>query len=160
MIRNTILTALVMSLSLGVAGCDKKEEKKDDKKAETKKKDDKKGDDKKADAKADGGDEKAADGGDEKKADDGGEAAADGGEAAADDLKTGIEECDELWKRSMCAFGKIPDAAAQKTAKDAFAQSAQAWKDMAANDATKEAAKTSCKAAVDASGEAWKAQGC
>ena len=45
--RTTIITALTLALSFGVAACDKKEEKKEDKKAEAKK------DEKKADAKTD-----------------------------------------------------------------------------------------------------------
>ena len=153
----TILTALCLSLSLGVAGCDKKEEKKDDKKAEGDKKDEKKAED--------GGEEKAAEEGGEEKAAEGGEEAAEGGEEAAadgggDDMSTGIEECDQLWKRSMCAFEKIPDENARKTSMDAFKESAKAWQDMAKDEATKSAAQQACKTALDAGDEGWKAAGC
>jgi hypothetical protein len=40
--RKTIITALTLALSFGVAACDKKEEKKDDKKADKKAEEEKK----------------------------------------------------------------------------------------------------------------------
>ena len=139
--KSTILVAALTALSFTIPACDgggeeKKEEEKADEKAEEKT------------------EEKA-----EEKTEEKAEEKAEGeGDAAGDGSGTGIAECDELWKRNMCVFDKMPSGADE--ARKAFEQAAQSWKDLAGNEATKQAAADACKQALTAGDEAWKAQGC
>jgi hypothetical protein len=137
--NTTLLVAAFTALTFAAPACGG-DAKKDDKKAE--KKDDKKAEEKKEEKKEE-----------EKKEE---KAAGEGGDGG--DMKTGIPECDELMERSMKCYEKMGDAGAQ--AKEAFMQGAKAWQDMAANEATKQAAADACKQATEAAKAGWEAAGC
>lgn len=72
--------------------------------------------------------------------------------------KTGVAECDELWRRSMACYDKMGDAG--RNAKKAFQDGAKAWRDLAKNPNTRDQAKDACKQALVAAEAGWKAAGC
>jgi hypothetical protein len=128
---SALISVLFIGSAISLAAC-KKDNKDDDKKDTGKKADEGKKDEGKKD---------------EGKKDEGG-----GG------FKTGIAECDELFERSMKCFDKMGDAG--KEARAAFQESAKAYQDMAANEATKQAAADACKQSVEAAKAGWEAAGC
>ncbi|HEY4118811.1 MAG TPA: hypothetical protein VGM56_13190 [Byssovorax sp.] len=87
--------------------------------------------------------------GDKAGGDKGGEKGADKGAAAAGGDSIGVKECDDYLKKmegcikNMPAEGKAPSEAALKQNRDA-------WKQMAAEPATKGALAGACKTALDA----------
>jgi hypothetical protein len=110
-------------------------------------------DEKKADDKAKPADDKAT-----KPADDKAKPADDTA-AKAPLPTTGDPTCDELIKKTMCSYDKMGDAV-PASAREAFMTGIKGWQDAIKNDATKQATIDSCKMSLDASKDAYAAQGC
>ncbi len=127
----TILTVLLFGSALSLSAC-KKDEKKE------------------------GGEAKAGDkdkgGGDKDKG-------ADKDKGGGGDMpSTGLAECDELIKRTLCMYDKMGDAG--KDARKAFETGIAGWQEAAKNDATKQATIDGCKLGLDNSKTALEGQGC
>jgi hypothetical protein len=71
---------------------------------------------------------------------------------------TGIQACDELFERSLRCIDKM--GASSQQIRDAFLESAQAYRDMASNADVRKVAEDTCRQAVDAARAGWEAAGC
>lgn len=157
--NSTIVVAALAALTLAAPACEseKKDDKKEDKKKDGKKEEAKKAQDAPEEPPAPAVQEEPA----VDPAADPAAVPADGSaEAPAAEVKTGIAECDELYKRSMCTFDKIPDATAQEQARKAFTDSAADWQKQASDEATKATAQEACKAALETGSSSFEAVGC
>ena len=74
------------------------------------------------------------------------------------EIATGIPECDDLMKRSICMVKSV--SGDDTTALEAMNQSVKAMQDLASNPDTKAAAVDACKQALEAGKDGFEASGC